>query len=100
MWCNEMMERLGESVAWLQKLVFLFFESLDSQVDSCMFKCCIRVLLPRKVLSSYWSSDLEEEEEAVNCEMAVKWALNAVSTGAHIMKGKVLCNRMVDLQLR
>ena len=65
-----------------------------------MFKCCIRILLPRQVLSSYWSSDLEEEEEAVNCEMAMKWALNAVSTGAHIMKGKVLCNRMVDLQLR
>ena len=36
----------------------------------------------------------------MNCEMAMKWALNAVSTGAHIMKGKVLCNRMVDLQLR
>eukprot|EP00731_Ephydatia_muelleri_P031843 Em0023g350a len=69
------------------------------EVDSSMFRCCIRVLLPHQVLSSYWSSGLEEEEEAVNCEMAVKWALNAISTGAHIMKGKVLCNKMVDLQL-
>lgn len=69
------------------------------EIDTSMFKCCIRLLLPRKVLASYWSSDLEEEEEAMSSEMAVKWVLNTVSTGAHIRKGKVLRNRMVDLQL-
>ncbi len=32
--------------------------------------------------------------------MSVKWVLNAISTGAHVMKGKVLGNKMVDLQVR
>ena len=33
-------------------------------------------------------------------EMSTKWILNAISTGAHIMKGKVLGNRMIDLYVR
>lgn len=32
------------------------------------------------------------------CELAVKWTLNAASTGAHIMKGKVFENIMIDLK--
>nr|KAG5711808.1 hypothetical protein BaRGS_023572 [Batillaria attramentaria] len=31
-------------------------------------------------------------------ELAVKWTLNAVSTGAHILKGKVFNNTMIDLK--
>jgi N-acetylmuramic acid 6-phosphate (MurNAc-6-P) etherase len=34
------------------------------------------------------------------CELAVKWTVNAVSTGAHIMKGKVFENIMIDLKPR
>ncbi|KAM7119523.1 LOW QUALITY PROTEIN: glucokinase regulatory protein [Ciconia maguari] len=30
-------------------------------------------------------------------ELSIKWILNIVSTGAHILKGKILCNCMVDL---
>ena len=33
-------------------------------------------------------------------EIAVKWVLNAITTGAHVLKGKVLKNYMVDLQVR
>lgn len=33
-------------------------------------------------------------------EMSTKWVLNAISTGSHTLKGKVLGNRMVDLQVR
>ena len=33
-------------------------------------------------------------------ELAVKWTLNAVSTGAHIIKGKVFNNIMIDLKPR
>jgi hypothetical protein len=33
-------------------------------------------------------------------EIAVKLVLNAVTTGGHVMKGKVLSNRMVDMQVR
>eukprot|EP01122_Echinamoeba_exundans_P014248 TRINITY_DN6409_c0_g1_i1.p1 TRINITY_DN6409_c0_g1~~TRINITY_DN6409_c0_g1_i1.p1 ORF type:complete len:622 (-),score=94.35 TRINITY_DN6409_c0_g1_i1:69-1673(-) len=32
-------------------------------------------------------------------EISVKWVLNAVSLGAHILKGKVFRNRMIDLCL-
>eukprot|EP01119_Soliformovum_irregulare_P008357 TRINITY_DN2147_c0_g1_i1.p1 TRINITY_DN2147_c0_g1~~TRINITY_DN2147_c0_g1_i1.p1 ORF type:complete len:317 (+),score=59.19 TRINITY_DN2147_c0_g1_i1:780-1730(+) len=32
-------------------------------------------------------------------EMACKWILNAVSTGAHVLSGKILGNRMIDLKL-
>jgi N-acetylmuramic acid 6-phosphate (MurNAc-6-P) etherase len=32
-------------------------------------------------------------------EISAKWILNAISTGAHIMKGKVWSNRMIDLNL-
>lgn len=34
------------------------------------------------------------------CEVALKWVLNAITTGAHVLKGKVLKNRMIDLQVR
>lgn len=33
-------------------------------------------------------------------ELAVKWTLNAVSTGSHIIKGKVFNNNMIDLKAR
>ena len=33
-------------------------------------------------------------------EMAIKWVLNAITTGAHVMKGKVLKNSMIDMQVR
>jgi N-acetylmuramic acid 6-phosphate (MurNAc-6-P) etherase len=32
-------------------------------------------------------------------EISAKWILNAISTGAHILKGKILSNRMIDLNL-
>lgn len=32
-------------------------------------------------------------------EMSIKWVLNAVSTGAHIVKGKVLGSFMIDLRV-
>ena len=30
----------------------------------------------------------------------MKWVLNAISTGAHVVSGKVLGNRMIDLKVR
>lgn len=33
-------------------------------------------------------------------EIAVKWCLNAISTGAHILKGKVYGNIMIDVKVR
>ena len=37
--------------------------------------------------------------EQCNAEVCLKWVLNAVSTGAHIFKGKVYKNCMIDLKL-
>ena len=33
-------------------------------------------------------------------EMATKWCLNAITTGAHILKGKVYRNIMIDVKVR
>ncbi|GAB4324165.1 MAG: hypothetical protein Kow0059_19670 [Candidatus Sumerlaeia bacterium] len=32
-------------------------------------------------------------------ELACKWVLNAITTGAHVLKGKVFQNRMIDLRI-
>jgi len=32
-------------------------------------------------------------------EISCKWILNVVSTGAHVLKGKVYRNRMIDLAI-
>ena len=37
--------------------------------------------------------------EALLDEIDMKWKLNAISTGAHIIKGKVYKNFMVDVQV-
>ena len=44
--------------------------------------------------------DLQPLVMSLFAEVAVKWTLNAVSTGAHIMKGKVFNNIMIDLKPR
>ena len=33
-------------------------------------------------------------------QMGIKWVLNAMTTGAHVIKGKVVSNLMVDVQVR
>ena len=33
-------------------------------------------------------------------EIALKWCLNAISTGAHVLKGKVYKNIMIDVKVR
>ncbi|KAL4235846.1 hypothetical protein ACF0H5_004235 [Mactra antiquata] len=45
--------------------------------------------------------DLETRDVANQMlrEMAVKWCLNAITTGAHVIKGKVYCNIMIDVRV-
>ena len=46
-------------------------------------------------------SDLiRSEMEVMLDELDMKWKLNAISTGAHIIKGKIFRNLMVDVQVR
>ncbi|XP_072017451.1 glucokinase regulatory protein-like [Amphiura filiformis] len=46
-----------------------------------------------------WSEPHAIQAAQFAVEMTVKWTLNSISTGAHIMKGKVYKNFMVDLKL-
>ena len=67
------------------------------QVDHGLFDCRVQVVLPWQPLSYYWWC---VDQSDLLLEVAVKWVLNAVSTGAHVLRGKVLNNKMVDLRVR
>ena len=67
------------------------------QVDHELFDCYVQVVLPWQPLSYYWWC--ADQSDSL-LEAAVKWVLNAVSTGAHVLRGKVLNNKMVDLRVR
>ena len=60
--------------------------------------------IPHDVIVAILAPNLDDELMSLLLgslsEMSVKWVLNAISTGAHVMKGKVLGNKMVDLQVR
>ena len=45
------------------------------------------------------SSKLKNFVSHCTVEVSLKWVINAVSTGAHILKGKVYHNNMIDLKL-
>ncbi|XP_016346901.1 glucokinase regulatory protein [Sinocyclocheilus anshuiensis] len=54
------------------------------------------------VLHITWSFSSEEVNSVVmrqRWELSTKWCLNAISTGAHVLKGKVYMNYMIDLRV-
>ncbi|KAA0710821.1 Glucokinase regulatory protein [Triplophysa tibetana] len=51
------------------------------------------------VLKMTWSSSDEEIAVMQKWELSTKCCLNAVSTGAHVLKGKVYMNFMIDLRV-
>ena len=67
------------------------------QVDYGLFDSHVQVVLPWQPLSYYWSCP---DQSDFLLEASVKLVLNAVSTGAHVLRGKVLGNRMADLRVR
>ncbi|XP_072545386.1 glucokinase regulatory protein [Salminus brasiliensis] len=53
-------------------------------------------------LSITWPSSLYKQCSVLmnqHWELSTKWCLNAISTGAHILKGKVYKNYMIDLRV-
>ena len=73
-------------------------------VDTSIFGILIKVCVPSVhevvgVGSDESSQIMESHFTQCLKEMAVKWVLNAISTGAHILKGKVLRGYMIDLKL-
>ncbi|XP_073784214.1 glucokinase regulatory protein isoform X1 [Danio rerio] len=53
------------------------------------------------VLNITWSFSSEENPVVMTqrWELSTKWCLNAISTGAHVLKGKVYMNYMIDLRV-
>ena len=60
----------------------------------------IRVGLPWSSLITLWPLQWDKQTAAIFAQLSVKLILNAMTTGAHIIKGKVLGNKMADLQVR
>lgn len=61
----------------------------------------VHISLPSSKLKEHCPGSHEHQKFLQQCaaEVSLKWVLNAVSTGAHVMKGKVLKNCMIDLKL-
>ena len=53
----------------------------------------VELRLPRLTLTA------APEAGALLAELAIKLGLNALTTGGHVLKGKIMSNRMVDLQV-
>ncbi|KAK7101181.1 glucokinase regulatory protein-like [Littorina saxatilis] len=71
----------------------------DSVQSVSTFNSKVTLDLTEVVLdSAALDADLRLRTIDLYAELAVKWTLNAVSTGAHIMKGKVFNNIMIDLK--
>ena len=71
--------------------------------DRVEWDSVVDVALPKLALAALYDAGGVAEDDGEGCflaEMAVKLVLNAVTTGGHIIKGKILSNRMVDLQVR
>ena len=61
----------------------------------------VSVVVPEKAMASLLlNGPYASQIRDAAVEMSVKWTLNAVSTGAHILCGKVFANRMIDVQVR
>ncbi|KAI6651985.1 Glucokinase regulatory protein-like [Oopsacas minuta] len=61
-----------------------------------LFDNCIEILNPKNLLSS--SEILNVTGIDFYEEIILKWILNTITTGAHILQGKILENYMIDVQ--
>uniref|UniRef100_A0A3B3D2D5 SIS domain-containing protein n=1 Tax=Oryzias melastigma TaxID=30732 RepID=A0A3B3D2D5_ORYME len=75
-----------DSVEALQQVTFLSF--------GCFFFVLDHFLFPKLILNKLCIFDTFWQ-----WELSTKLVLNAVSTGAHILKGKIYRNHMIDLQV-
>ena len=65
-----------------------------------VFDNTVSVTLPMSELSETLPEQVTSDNKQLYAEMSVKWILNCVSTGAHILKGKIYQNIMVDVKVR
>ena len=60
----------------------------------------INIELPQSAIQDILDGTVTKHMWRHMVEQSCKWILNAISTGAHIYKGKVFRNYMVDLRVR
>lgn len=60
----------------------------------------VNMSLPKEALISLIGETAFQQFSMLFEEISTKWILNAITTGAHVMKGKVFQNIMVDLKVR
>nr|XP_022317514.1 glucokinase regulatory protein-like [Crassostrea virginica] len=113
-------DMIKDIIPQLKPFDLVIYLSKDGTVDDRMTKCLCKKALVSCASKSYttFSSDIEvnislPKEALVSLvgepvfqqyamlfeEISTKWICNAVTTGAHIMKGKVFQNIMVDLKV-
>ena len=58
----------------------------------------VAVALPAVRLGSLVVEGLPQGEGCLLAELAMKLVLNSVTTGGHVLAGKIMSNRMIDMQ--
>ncbi|KAL6477639.1 hypothetical protein MHYP_G00134740 [Metynnis hypsauchen] len=90
---SELAKRVGQNTSNLHALIHdLEGHRVPKSVNG-MFMTALNIT---------WSSSLNKHSSVLmkqHWELSTKWCLNAISTGAHILKGKVYRNYMIDLRV-
>ncbi|XP_041359642.1 glucokinase regulatory protein-like isoform X2 [Gigantopelta aegis] len=73
-------------------------EKMPTEVQS-LFDKTVNVTLPMSEMSRTLPEQVTRGNKQLYAEMSVKWILNSISTGAHILKGKIYQNIMVDVKV-
>ncbi|XP_052777474.1 glucokinase regulatory protein-like isoform X2 [Mya arenaria] len=79
------------------KKFLLTFEHFQAKSD--IFDHVFRIDMPLNVLNELIGQETTTTANQMFREIAVKWCLNAITTGAHILKGKVYKNIMIDVKV-
>ncbi|XP_058604287.1 glucokinase regulatory protein isoform X2 [Onychostoma macrolepis] len=71
----------------------------DLEKFSVPERVCIMFETVLHITWSFSSEDVNSFVMRQHWELSTKWCLNAISTGAHVLKGKVYMNYMIDLRV-
>ena len=100
---NEILEKIDASIfaAPCQKVMLAFAKERLSIEKSSLEKFSIitNIDLDFSVLNTSVLGLTRSTFETLLQEISMKWVLNCISTGAHILKGKVLNNIMIDVKV-
>ena len=79
------------------RIAFMLFDSLDKELPQS--EKILKIHLVTHLLKDLPFGLTNRTFKLLLQEIASKWALNSISTGAHILKGKVLNNVMIDVRV-